>query len=187
MDTYRITVLIGSLRKGSFNRMLAEAIYKLAPQNLQLAEAVISDLPLYNQDDDNNQAESVKRLKSQILAADGLLFVTPEYNRSVPGVLKNAIDHASRPPEASAWKGKAAGIVGISPAATGTGMAQQHLRNILSHISVSVMCQPEAFIRKDGFFDDSGMPAGENRKMLLRWLDSYQDWIRRHAQMKDKS
>ena len=89
-------------------------------------------MPVYNQDDDANQAESVKRLKGEIVAAQGLLFVTPEYNRSIPGVLKNAIDHASRPYGQSAWAGKPAGVLGVSVGVTGTAMAQQHLRNVLA-------------------------------------------------------
>src|SRR3990167_9477164 len=108
MGKYQIAVIVGSLRKDSFNRKLANAIVKLAPSEFSFKQAQIGDLPLYNQDDDANQAESVKRLKAEITASHGLLFVTPEYNRSIPGVLKNAIDHASRPYGHSAWKGKPA-------------------------------------------------------------------------------
>src|SRR5690554_231590 len=97
MSTYRIAVLVGSLRKDSFNRQLAEGLVQLAPAGFEFTWPRIDDLPLYNQDDDENQAESVKRLKAEIREADGLLFVTPEYNRSIPGVLKNALDNASRP------------------------------------------------------------------------------------------
>jgi chromate reductase, NAD(P)H dehydrogenase (quinone) len=97
MDQFHIAVIIGSFRRDSFNRKLANAIKRLAPSEFSFKQAQISDLPLYKQDDDANQAESVKRLKGEIKAAKGLLFVTPEYNRSIPGMLKNAIDHASRP------------------------------------------------------------------------------------------
>ena len=114
----------------------------------------IGDLPLYNQDDDGNQAPQVKRLKSEIAAAQGLLFVTPEYNRSVPGVLKNAIDHASRPYGQSAFVGKPAGVIGVSVGAIGTAIAQQHLRNTLAYLDVPTLGQPEVFIQaKEGLFE----------------------------------
>ena len=139
MSHYQIAVVVGSLRKDSFNRKLANAIVKLAPSDFSFKQVRIDDLPLYNQDDDANQAEPVKRLKAEILASHGLLFVTPEYNRSIPGVLKNAIDHASRPYGQSAWEGKPAGIVGVSPGAAGTAMAQQHLRNMLAYLDVPTL------------------------------------------------
>jgi len=97
MSIYQIAVIVGSLRKDSFNRKLASAVVKFAPSEFSFKQVQIGDLPLYNQDDDANQAESVKRLKNEINSSRGLLFITPEYNRSIPGVLKNAIDHASRP------------------------------------------------------------------------------------------
>lgn len=115
MSQYLVAVFVGSLRHGSFNRKLASAVAKLAAPEFSLKQVQIDDLPLYNQDDDENQAASVKRLKNQIKSAQGILFVTPEYNRSIPGVLKNAIDHASRPYGQSSWTGKPAGILGISP------------------------------------------------------------------------
>ena len=117
MDQYQIAVIVGSLRRDSFNRKLASAVAKLAPSDFSFKQLQIGDLPLYNQDDDANPAESVKRLKAEIAAAQGLLFVTAEYNRSIPGVLKNAIDHASRPYGQSAWAGKPAGVLGASDSA----------------------------------------------------------------------
>ncbi len=105
MNQYQIAVIVGSLRKDSFNRKLANALVKLAPSEFSFKELRIGNLPLYNQDDDANQAQPVKRLKEEIAAAQGILFVTPEYNRSISGVLKNAIDHASRPYGQSAWAG----------------------------------------------------------------------------------
>src|ERR1019366_7645536 len=110
MSKYQIAVVVGNLRRDSFNRKLASAVVKLAPSEFSFKQLQIGDLPLYNQDDDANQAESVKRLKHEIVAAQGLLFVTPEYKRSIPGVLKNAIDHASRPYDQSAWACKPAGV-----------------------------------------------------------------------------
>src|SRR5688572_2703050 len=142
MSQYTIAVLVGSLRRESFNRQLADALVKLAPQDFAFKTLRIDDLPLYNQDDDAHQAEQVLRLKSEIREANGLLFVTPEYNRSIPGVLKNAIDHASRPYGQSAFAGKAAGVIGISVGAIGTALAQQHLRNILAYLDVAVLGQP---------------------------------------------
>ncbi|HSQ00325.1 MAG TPA: NAD(P)H-dependent oxidoreductase, partial [Candidatus Dormibacteraeota bacterium] len=106
MSEYRIAVVIGSLRRESFNRQLANAVQKMAPADFSFQQLRIDDLPLYNQDDDGNPAAAVKRLKGEIAAAQGLLFVTPEYNRSLPGVLKNAIDHASRPYGQNAWAGR---------------------------------------------------------------------------------
>ena len=131
MSPFNIAVIVGSLRRDSFNAKLAKAIAKLAPAEFTLKYSQIGDLPLYNQDDDASQAPPVERLKAEIAAAQGLLFVTPEYNRSVPGVLKNAIDHASRPYGQSAFSGKPAGVIGVSVGAVGTAVAQQHLRNIL--------------------------------------------------------
>ena len=157
MGQYEIVVAVGSLRRDSFNRKLANAVLKLAPSEFSFTQLQISDLPLYNQDDDGNPAEPVKRLKIQISAAQGLLFVTPEYNRSIPGVLKNALDHASRPYGQNAWAGKPAGVLGASIGATGTAMAQQHLRNVLAYLDVPTLGQPEAFIQvKEGLFDDAG-------------------------------
>ena len=133
---------------------------------------LIGDLPLYNQDDDESQAESVKRLKREVKAAHGLLFITPEYNRSIPGVLKNAIDNASRPYGQSAWAGKPAGVMGVSIGAIGTAMAQQHLRNVLAYLDVPTLGQPEAFIQaKEGLFDQAGDIGAEHRQFLQTWMD----------------
>jgi chromate reductase, NAD(P)H dehydrogenase (quinone) len=157
MNQYQIAVLIGSLRRESINRMLADAVIKLAPPEFTFKQIKIDDLPLYNQDDDANQAEPVKRLKGEISAAHGVVFVTPEYNRSVPGVLKNAIDHASRPYGQSAWAGKPAGVLGASIGTIGSALAQQHLRNSLAYLDMPTMGQPEAFIYVgNDFFDANG-------------------------------
>ena len=182
MTNYQIVVIVGSLRRDSFNRKLATTIAKLAPAEFSFKQVEIGDLPLYNQDDDANQAASVKRLKTEITSAQGLLFVTPEYNRSISGVLKNAIDHASRPYGQSAWAGKPAGILGVSVGAAGTCMAQQHLRNILACLDVPVMGQPEAFIQaKDGLFDPAGNIGPDSNAFLLGWMDRYVTWVKKHA------
>lgn len=182
MSKYQIAVVIGSLRKDSFNRKLANAIVKLAPPEFSFKQVEIGDLPLYNQDYDAHQAESVQRLKAEISASQGLLFLTPEYNRSIPGVLKNALDHASRPYGQSAWPGKPAGVLGVSVGAIGTALAQQHLRNILSYLDVPTLGQPEAFIHaKEGLFDAEGNIGADNRKFLQNWMDQYVAWVKKHA------
>jgi chromate reductase, NAD(P)H dehydrogenase (quinone) len=183
MDKYRIVVVVGSLRRDSLNKQLASAMTRLGPPELSFQQVRIDDLPLYNQDDDANQAAPVKRLKGEVSAAQGVLFVTPEYNRSIPGVLKNAIDHASRPYGQSAWSGKPAGVIGASGGAPGTSMAQQHLRNILAYLDMPTLGQPEAYIQvKEGFFDGDGNVAIESsRKFLQNWMDRYVAWIKNHA------
>ena len=180
MSSYPIAVIVGSLRRDSFNRQLANAIVKLAPPEFSFTQVNIGDLPLYNQDSDANPPPSVIRFKGEIAAAKGLLFVTPEYNRSLPGVLKNAIDHGSRPYGQSVWAGKPAGVLGVSVGAIGTAMAQQHLRNILAYLDVPTLGQPEAFIQaKDGLFDASGEIGAGSRKFLQDWIDRYVAWIKR--------
>jgi len=182
MSQYPIAVIVGSLRRDSFNRKLADAIAKLAPPEFSFSQVNIGDLPLYNQDHDATPPPSVIRLKAEIAAAKGLLFVTPEYNRSLPGVLKNAIDHGSRPYGQSAWAGKPAGVLGVSVGAIGTAMAQQHLRNILSYLDVPTLGQPEAFIQaKDGLFDASGEIGADSRKFLQGWMDRYASWVKKHS------
>ena len=182
MAGYQIAVVVGSLRKDSFNRKLAGALKKLFPADFSFAEVRIDDLPLYNQDDDGNPSPQVTRLQGEIAAAQGVLFVTPEYNRSIPGVLKNAIDHASRPYGKSAWNGKPAGVMGASVGPIGTAMAQQHLRNILAYLNMPTFGQPEAFIHhKEGLYDAAGNIGEASHKFLQGWVDAYVEWVRKHA------
>lgn len=182
MNHYQIAVVVGSLRKDSFNRKLANAIVRLAPAEFSFKQLQIGDLPLYNQDDDENQATAVKRLKTEIAAAQGLLFVTPEYNRSIPGVLKNALDHASRPYGQNVWAGKPAGVLGASIGAIGTAMAQQHLRNVLAFLDVPLLSQPEAFIHaKEGLFDEAGNIGANSKQFLQNWMDRYVAWVKKHV------
>jgi len=182
MAQFQIAVIVGSLRRDSFNRRLANGLIQLAPPEFSFAHLNIGDLPLYNQDDDANPADSVKRIKREIAASHGLLFVTAEYNRSMPGVLKNAIDHASRPYGQSAWKGKPAGVIGASVGTSGTAMAQQHLRNVLAYLDVPALAQPEAFIQvKDGLFDDAGNIGPASKAFLQGWMDQYVAWVKQHA------
>ena len=182
MSSCHIVVVVGSLRHDSFNRRLATAIVRLAPPEFSFEQVPIGDLPLYNQDDDARPAAAVVRLKHAVTAAQGLLFVTPEYNRSIPGVLKNALDHGSRPYGQSAWAGKPAGVLGVSVGATGTAMAQQHLRNVLAYLDVQTLGQPEAFIQAtEGLFDPSGDIGAASRPFLQKWMDRYVAWVKLHA------
>lgn len=182
MPQLQIAVIVGSLRRDSFNRKLANALAKLAPPEFSFANVEIGHLPLYNQDNDGNPADSVKQLKAEIATSAGLLFVTPEYNRSIPGVLKNAIDHASRPYGQSAWAGKPAGVLGVSVGAVGTAVAQQHLRNILAYLDVPTLGQPEVFLQaKEELFDDTGSIGPASRQFLQGWMDKYVAWVKDHA------
>jgi len=182
MSRYRIVVIVGSLRKDSFNKKLADALLNLAPPEFSFSRVEIGDLPLYNQDDDEHPAEPVVRVKNAIRAAHGILMVTPEYNRSIPGVLKNALDHGSRPPGQNVWAQKPAGIIGVSPGNGGTAMAQQHLRNVLSYLDVPVLRQPEAYIQmRDGLFDEAGNIGPGSRQYLQNWMDCYVAWIKKNV------
>jgi chromate reductase len=183
MSRYQIAVIVGSLRKDSFNKKLADAIVKMAPPEFSFSRVQIRDLPLYNQDDDEHPAEPVVQMKNVIKAVHGILIVTPEYNRSIPGVLKNALDHGSRPPGHNVWAGKPAGIIGVSPGNSGTAMAQQHLRNVLSYLDVPVMRQPEAYLQmREGLFDDAENIGPGSRQYLQNWMDHYSAWVREHAE-----
>ena len=182
MNQYSIAVIVGSLRRDSFNLKLANVLIKLGPPEFTFKKIEIGDLPLYNQDDDANQAESVRRMKAEVTGTQGVLFVTPEYNRSIPGVLKNAIDHASRPYGQSVWKGKPAGVIGASIGVIGTALAQQHLRNVLACLDMPTLGQPEAFIHaKEGFFDNLGNVSDSSKKFLQTWMNNYVDWVKKQA------
>jgi chromate reductase len=183
MSTYTIAVVVGSLRKESHNKALAAALAKLAPSDVLVETVEIGDLPLYNQDDDGSPSPQVVRLKKAISAASGVIFVTPEYNRSIPGVLKNALDQASRPYGQSAWGGKPAGVLGISVGQIGTACAQQHLRTILAYLDMPTLGQPEVFLTaKEGFFDASGAIASDGTKKFLQgWLDAYLAFVKKLA------
>jgi len=182
MKEYSVAVIVGSLRRDSFNRKLADAVAELVSPRLTFKDVSIGQLPLYSQDDDERPAQAVRDLKQQITAAHGLLFVTPEYNRSIPGVLKNALDHASRPYGQSAWAGKPAGILGVSIGAVGTAVAQQHLRTILAYLDMPTLGQPEVFFQASRAFDDAGNLAKESRRILQGWSERYIAWLDKHVQ-----
>jgi len=178
----KILVIVGSLREGSYNRRVAEAMTRLpAAQGHTFDFADVGTLPLYDQDQDSDQPEPTKALKQQIRDADGLLFATPEYNRSIPGVLKNAIDHASRPPRDSAWKDKPAAIFGVSPGKIGTALAQQHLRSVLAAVLVPVLHGPEAYLQwTDALVTDSGEIGEDSHKFLNGWMEKFLEWVEKH-------
>jgi len=181
MSNVKVAVFVGSLRKESFNRCLARAIERLAPADFAFDHIRIDDLPLYSQDFDHDYPANAKRLKQQVEAADALLFVTPEYNRSIPGVLKNALDIGSRPWGTNSFAGKPGGVVGTSIATTGSAMAQQHLRNVLAYLDVPLLAQPEIFVQfKEGLFDAEGKISAEStQKVLQGFVDRYVAWVRR--------
>lgn len=177
-----IAIIVGSLRAASFNRRLAEGLIRLPVANgTAFTFPEIGDLPLYNQDDDDDPPASARRLKAEIRATDGVIFATPEYNRSIPGVLKNAIDHASRPYGDSAWRGKPSAIIGTSPGPAGTAMAQQHLRNVLAVLDVPTLGLPEAYVHyTPNLFDADGAIAGHARERLERWLEIFLTFVDLH-------
>ncbi len=182
MSKTKVAVLIGSLRKDSYNKKLAKAIEKLAPADFEFEHVRIDDLPLYTQDFDADYPDTGKRLKQQVSEADALLFVTPEYNRSIPGVLKNAIDIGSRPWGTNSFAGKPAGVLGISVGTIGTALAQQHLRNVLAYLDTPTMGQVEVFLQyKDGLIDaDGNIGNDDTRKFLQGWVDKYVGWVKLH-------
>ncbi len=179
MKTKKIGVLIGSLRKESFNRKTANALVQLAGKNLEFEFIDIANLPLYNQDDDSNPPKEFTQFREKIKQCDAILFFTPEYNRSVPGVLKNAIDIASRPYGQSAWAKKPAGVISVSIGAMGGFGANHHLRQSLVFLDMPCMQQPELYIgNAPKIFDDSGKLIDESVKGLLtKFIQSYEQWI----------
>lgn len=182
MSNYKIAVVVGSLRKESFNARLGQAIASTLPEGFEAQFIEIGDLPLYNQDEDYTPAPSVARLRQEIKGSDAVIFITPEYNRSIPGVLKNALDHASRPWGESVWQGKPAGVIGVAIGAMGTALAQQHLRNILAALNMPTMAQPEAFIHyNENFFDGQGAVGAQSRDFVQNWVNAFAAWVRIHA------
>lgn len=181
MSQYQIAVIVGSLRKASFNRQLAHALIKLAPAQVQFKEVAIGELPLYNQDADGHEVAVVKQFRDAIRSADAVLFVTPEYNRSMPGVLKNALDQGSRPYGHSVWDGKPAAVIGMSVGAIGTALAQQHLRNVLAYLNMPTLGQPEMFLQaKDGFFNADGSVGEQSRAFLQTFVELFASWVAQH-------
>jgi chromate reductase, NAD(P)H dehydrogenase (quinone) len=182
MASRKIAVIVGSLRKESFTRKVAKTLMLLAPPTLDMEIIEIGQLALYNQDDDVNPPPAYVEFRNRIREVDGVLFCTPEYNRSVPGALKNAIDVASRPYGDSAWNGKPCAVVSVSPGAIGAFGANQHLRQSFVFLNMPAMQQPEAYIGNVGKqFDGDKLNTDATRAFLQTFIDAFATWVERHA------
>jgi chromate reductase len=182
----KVAVIVGSLRKDSVNRKAALALTALAPENLHLEIVEIGNLPLYDEDQEAAGApEAWTRFRQAIAASDAVLFVTPEYNRSVPAALKNAIDVGSRPYGSSVWSGKPAAIMSLSPGALGAFGANHHLRQSLVFLDMPVLQQPEAYVGGAfGLFDEAGRLTSESTEAFFRtFIDAFAALIGRHARV----
>jgi len=180
---YNVAVFVGSLRRESLNRKLANALIAMAPASLKLAIHEIGQLPHYNQDEDASPPATVVDFRAKLKAADAVLFVTPEYNRSVPGVLKNALDVGSRPYGQSSWQGKPGAVISVSPGALGAFGANHALRQSLVFLNVPAMAQPEAYIgNAAALFDDKGALVNESTQAFLqKFLAAFAQWVERNA------
>ena len=180
-NVYKIAVVVGSLRKESINRKVALALAELAPAHLKLNIVEIGDLPLYNEDIDVSPPAAYSTFRQQVSAADAVLFVTPEYNRSVPAPLKNAIDVGSRPYGKSAFSGKPGAVLSASPGAIGGFAANHHLRQSMVFLDVHMMQQPEAYLGGAGsFFEEDGKLGDGIKPFLQKFIDAYAAWVARH-------
>jgi chromate reductase len=180
-----VAVLVGSLRKGSFTRMVAKELIALAPSSLTLEIVEIGNLPLYNQDLDDQKTPAPEwvAFRDRLRPMDAVLFVTPEYNRSVPGVLKNAIDVGSRPYGQSIWSKKPAGVVSVSPGAIGGFGANHHLRQMLVFLDMPALQQPEAYIgNASKLFDSNGKLTSDTTRQFMRTIiDAFAAWVERNV------
>lgn len=176
---WKIAVFIGSLRKESYNRRLAELLISLAPASLDMNIVEIGQLPFYNQDEDEKPPESWRKFREQVQAFDGVLFLTPEYNRSIPAVLKNAIDVGSRPYGKSVWSGKPCAVISSSPGAIGGFGANHHLRQSLVFLNMPCMQQPEAYIGNVNTLLDEKTEG--TKKFLRSFMESFHKWIETNA------
>jgi chromate reductase len=182
MATRKIAVLVGSLRKESYTRKVAKTLMLLAPPTLDMEIVEIGQLPLYNQDDDDSPPPVYTEFRDKIKEFDGVLFCTPEYNRSMPGVLKNAIDVGSRPYGQSAWNAKPCGVVSVSPGAIGGFGANNHLRQSLVFLNMPPMQQPEAYIGNiANKFDGDKLNDAALNGFLQTFVDAFAVWVERHA------
>lgn len=181
MTTHKVGYLIGSLAKGSINRKLAKALVKLAPPQLEMSEISFADLPLYSYDYDADYPAPAKSFKNAIASVNAILFVTPEYNRSIPGGLKNAIDWGSRPYGTNAFSRKPSAVIGTSPGSIGTAVGQQHLRSILGFCDSPQMNAPEAYIQfTNGLITDDGEVTNESTADFLRtFMEEFHVFIAR--------
>jgi chromate reductase, NAD(P)H dehydrogenase (quinone) len=179
---YKVGYIVGSLSKKSINRRLARALEKIAPSDLELFEIPIAELPLYNHDFDSDYPEVGKALKAAIEGADAVLFVTPEYNRSIPGSLKNAIDWSTRPWGKNSLNAKPVAVIGASPGLISTAVAQQHLKSILAFTNSPLLGQPEAYIQfSEGLINDDGEITREaTTEFLTLFLEAFHGHIKRN-------
>jgi chromate reductase, NAD(P)H dehydrogenase (quinone) len=175
MAKLKLGVIVGSIRRDSINRKLANALIKLGANDFDAAILQIDDLPLFNQDNENPPPEPAARFKREVAALQALLFVTPEHSRSIPAALKNAIDWGGRPYGTSVWPGKPSAVIGTSPGAIGTAIAQQHLRSVLGFCNSPQMNAPEAYIqfKPDLIAADFSVPDETVRKFLQAYLDGF--------------
>lgn len=182
MATRKIAVIVGSLRKDSFNRKVAKSLMLMAPPTLEMEIVEIGQLALYNQDDDASPPPTYLEFRDKIRQFDGVLFCTPEYNRSMPAVLKNAIDVGSRPYGQSAWEGKPCAVISASPGASGGFGANHHLRQCLVFLNMPAMQQPEAYLGNVAkLFTDDDLTDERSRPFLQTFVDSFAAWVERHA------
>lgn len=182
MATRKIAVIVGSLRKDSFNRKVAKTLMLLAPSTVEMEIVEIGQLAMYNQDDDASPPPTYVEFRDKIRSFDAVLFCTPEYNRSVPGVLKNAIDVGSRPYGQSAWSGKPCAVVSVSPGASGAFGANHHLRQSLVFLDMPTMQQPEAYIGNVAkLFDGDNLTEESTKAFLQKFVDAFASWVERHA------
>lgn len=181
MENYKIGYFVGSLSKESINRKLAKALVQLAPKNLELTEITYGELPLYNYDYDKDYPQVAKTFKAAIANVDAVLFVTPEYNRSIPGALKNAIDWASRPYGQNAFTRKPSGVIGASPGSIGTAVGQQHLKSILGFCNSPLMNAIEAYIHftPELISDDGQVKVKSTEDFLRNYMKEFGDFIDR--------
>ncbi|MDD2703272.1 MAG: NAD(P)H-dependent oxidoreductase [Candidatus Omnitrophica bacterium] len=181
MAQKKTAVFVGSLRKESLNRKMAKALIKAAPDSLTLEIVEIGGLPFYNQDLEDNPPDAYTQFRKSLRGFDAVLFVTPEYNRSVPAVLKNALDVGSRPYGQNAWNGKPGAVVSVSVGAIGGFGANHHLRQSLSCLNVPTMQQPEAYIGNvDNLFDGKGnLTSDPTRKFITGFMRAFAEWIAR--------
>ncbi len=179
MTTYKVGYFVGSLATASINRALSHALVRLAPPDLEFAEIPIKDLPLYSYDYDADYPPEGRALKRAIASVDAVLFITPEYNRSIPGGLKNAIDWASRPAGDNSFTHKPSAVIGTSPGAIRTAVAQQHLRGVLSYCNSPQMSQPEAYVHfTSGLLTDAGdVTDVSTAEFLRRFLEEFRTFI----------
>ncbi|RZA36917.1 MAG: NADPH-dependent oxidoreductase [Lysobacteraceae bacterium] len=183
MATRNIAVIVGSLRKDSFTRKVAQSMIELAPASLHMEIVEIGDLPLYNQDDEtDNPPAAFTRFRERVKQADGILFCTPEYNRSVPGALKNAIDVGSRPYGKAAWADKPCAVVSVSPGALGGFGANHHLRQMLPFLNMPCMPAPEAYVGMVAAkYEGARLVDDGSRAFFQTFIDSFAAWVERHA------